>query len=591
MSFLLFSCRQSTDLQEKGTILERLENVEQFMFSNPDSALAVVDAIWHENERRLTDKERWAVFLRRCLINAKIRSDFDTAEADCNTALEIAEQTNDSLKLAETIDGFASLNLMRGNLQSALDYLYRAKLLYGDRCRERIINVYTNLGFAYILLGNSDMALHYLRTAIRESRITNNVRTLAAGYSHLAGAFLRTGDFPQAEVYIRRSASLVEELQDYRNLLTAFANLATLMSMQSRFEEAEKYARKSDNIAKSMGVPAVALHGFYTMRGQGYIQAGNFQSGLELLYKALNLAIRAGNLHLRASLYNYLSEAYRLSQNLVKSEFYLNRVLEVAHFEYSTTLYFIALRNLVAIYAARGDMPQFEAAMNRLEESRRSLFTQERARQLQEVEAELRTEQKRLLIAQKEEIMVFRRTRAAILLAISVLIILFFAHIVVYQKKKMRNIIRIVQQDELLAEYEEQECQRRISNVSGAMKKLSDDLLHLFDEEKIYRKLRLSVDEVAKMLGTNNHRLSTLLNQEYRTPFNDFVNMYRISEAREVLRAQDEGGEYANYTIQAVAEMVGFRSLSSFYAAFRQAVGVTPTEYKEAVRRMRLKAL
>ena len=89
------------------------------------------------------------------------------------------------------------------------------------------------------------------------------------------------------------------------------------------------------------------------------------------------------------------------------------------------------------------------------------------------------------------------------------------------------------------------------------------------------------------MLGTNNHRLSTLLNQEYRTPFNDFVNMYRISEAREVLRAQDEGGEYANYTIQAVAEMVGFRSLSSFYAAFRQAVGVTPTEYKEAVRKTR----
>jgi AraC-like DNA-binding protein len=111
-------------------------------------------------------------------------------------------------------------------------------------------------------------------------------------------------------------------------------------------------------------------------------------------------------------------------------------------------------------------------------------------------------------------------------------------------------------------------------------------LQRLFEVEKIYRKLRLSVDDVAKELGTNSDRISKMLNQEYQKPFSDFVNAYRIAEAREILKGQERGGEYAHYTIQAVAQVVGFRSASAFYSAFRQEVGVTPTEYKDAIRRM-----
>ena len=196
-------------------------------------------------------------------------------------------------------------------------------------------------------------------------------------------------------------------------------------------------------------------------------------------------------------------------------------------------------------------------------------------------------EQKRLKVAQQEEIMQFRRIRTIVWIAVFAAVCIFFVYIIIFQQGKIRKDIRIVQQGERLAKYEEKECRKIIVNLGGAMKKLSDDLLHLFDTEKIYRQPQLKIDDVAQKIGTNSQRLSILLNKKYNVPFSDFVNCYRINEAKEVLQNQDEGGEYVHYTIQAIAEMVGFRSSSSFYSAFRQTVGLTPTEYKEAVRRMK----
>ncbi|MEL6843420.1 MAG: helix-turn-helix domain-containing protein, partial [Bacteroidota bacterium] len=61
--------------------------------------------------------------------------------------------------------------------------------------------------------------------------------------------------------------------------------------------------------------------------------------------------------------------------------------------------------------------------------------------------------------------------------------------------------------------------------------------------------------------------------------FMDFINGYRIEEAQKMLRAP----RFGHYTIVAIAQEVGFRSRSAFYAAFKKISGQTPTEYKRSV--------
>ena len=125
-------------------------------------------------------------------------------------------------------------------------------------------------------------------------------------------------------------------------------------------------------------------------------------------------------------------------------------------------------------------------------------------------------------------------------------------------------------QYERLLGYEKEKDMEKMSKSSGVAKKLSDDLQHLFKVEKIYRRPRLSVDDVAEKLGISSNRLSTMLNQEYQKPFSDFVNAYRIVEAREILKGQDEGGKYAHYTVQAIAESGGFQECIFVLCGFQE---------------------
>jgi AraC-like DNA-binding protein len=55
-----------------------------------------------------------------------------------------------------------------------------------------------------------------------------------------------------------------------------------------------------------------------------------------------------------------------------------------------------------------------------------------------------------------------------------------------------------------------------------------------------------------------------------------------------MLKESHEGGKYANYTIQAIAEEVGFNNRSSFYTAFREIIGVTPMEYMKILNKQQV---
>ena len=337
----------------------------------------------------------------------------------------------------------------------------------------------------------------------------------------------------------------------------------------------EPYARKAAEITDT------AQHILYMIQGNEYTQAGDFQKGVKMLYKALNLVIQTQNMPLRATMYSHLSEAYRELYDFDKSEFYLNRMLEVTPLD-SLPLQMATLQKLAYIYALRGDISQFEAAINRLTTFHYALRKQQCDRELKMPSMEYETE--RITARQGEAMQAKYRN---VICTTTLLLCMCTLTILLRKKRTKRGVCPVQQSDEPLAGDKTDESGSLLSDLNGATKKLSDNLLHLFDEEKIYRQPQLIVDDVAKKMGISNNRLSTLLNQGYKMPFPDFVNLYRIDEAKEVLLKQEESGEYACYTIQAIAEMVGFRSLSTFYAAFKQAVGVTPTEYRAALRRVR----
>ncbi|MGK0272810.1 MAG: AraC-like DNA-binding protein [Cocleimonas sp.] len=92
---------------------------------------------------------------------------------------------------------------------------------------------------------------------------------------------------------------------------------------------------------------------------------------------------------------------------------------------------------------------------------------------------------------------------------------------------------------------------------------------------KAYLDNELSLKSLADTCGVSTHLASQAINECSESNFYDWVNSYRIIEAKTLLET------HSNINITKVAYNVGFNSKSTFYAAFKKSESLTPGEYRK----------
>jgi AraC-like DNA-binding protein len=106
--------------------------------------------------------------------------------------------------------------------------------------------------------------------------------------------------------------------------------------------------------------------------------------------------------------------------------------------------------------------------------------------------------------------------------------------------------------------------------------KLKNLIVSFMREKKVYKDSNLTLNILAKHLNSTPHILSQLINEQLKYNFNDFINSYRIEEAKTML--SDKGMD--NFTIASIAYDCGFNTLSAFNSAFKKFTGSTPSRYR-----------
>ena len=96
----------------------------------------------------------------------------------------------------------------------------------------------------------------------------------------------------------------------------------------------------------------------------------------------------------------------------------------------------------------------------------------------------------------------------------------------------------------------------------------------VFSEGKIYLNATLTLNDLARELGTNRTYLSNYINQELHTTFYEYVNQWRVRRAKELLQG-------TNMLLEEVALQSGFNSMSSFRRYFSAQTGMSPIEYRK----------
>jgi AraC-like DNA-binding protein len=96
-------------------------------------------------------------------------------------------------------------------------------------------------------------------------------------------------------------------------------------------------------------------------------------------------------------------------------------------------------------------------------------------------------------------------------------------------------------------------------------------------EHKPYLQPDITLDMLAETLGIPSRDLSLVFNRHFDSNFYEFINRYRIEEAKTMLSDPKQKSK----TITHIYLDVGFNSKSVFNTFFKKHVGQTPSEYRQ----------
>jgi AraC-like DNA-binding protein len=154
---------------------------------------------------------------------------------------------------------------------------------------------------------------------------------------------------------------------------------------------------------------------------------------------------------------------------------------------------------------------------------------------------------------------------------VSLLINFIFAILIFYKALQHPEIFSGMPEAERPVKYE----QSRLTDSEKVeyLQKLRD----YFEEEKPYLNPELTITEVARKLNVSVKYLSQVINESLGKNFYDFINSYRIEEAKQQLKNETDSRK----TILEVLYESGFNSKSAFNSAFKKHTGFTPTEFRK----------
>jgi AraC-like DNA-binding protein len=118
----------------------------------------------------------------------------------------------------------------------------------------------------------------------------------------------------------------------------------------------------------------------------------------------------------------------------------------------------------------------------------------------------------------------------------------------------------------------------RSSLTASRLEEYTRCLREHMDAQRPHLDDELTLPSLADQLSIPPHHLSQVINSQYNLSFFDFVNGYRVEEAKRLLLDKTKSA----YTILAIAQEAGFNSKTAFNAAFKRLTGQTPSVFRVA---------
>ena len=590
--YLFTGCHSKEDnlVINNEEVDQLLEDARTFMFNNPDSATIIMERILDPDKNKATAKQKCKAYTQLGIIYS-IKKNIPASDSLFKKSLEILETEEDSISRASLYINLGINQSRQGHYQSSIDYYRKAEQIAlhhieGENLLNRIAN---NLGLAYKATGQLDSARYYYQLTLDKAIKAENKDLEANALLNLASIFHQYKEYTQAEKNLNQAITLYEEVDNKNGVIMALNNLATTFSSGRKFDDALETFIKAENLATSIGLKS-QLGSTYHNIGNIYFKKEDYRKSREFLHKSLEIKYQNNDSIGIARSYNAFSAIYNRLKEYDNAEKYAKQALGIAERANNVDLLLDIYTNLSNALALKGKWDDAMTMTDLKDELKDSIFNKQKFEAIQELQIKYETDQKEQEIQHAKTTIGIQKKITILLLLLFLVLCICFVLVYYFQRKKLQYHIRIVKQDEELSRQIEKNHTNPIGNNinnNGINEDKANEILsklhELFEEDKIYHIQGLDIVTVAEKIGTNRDYLSKAINKNLQKSFTEYLNYYRIHEAKEILRKQCHGN-HLNLTMQTIAEQTGFSSTSTFYSVFKQQVGITPHEYKKTIK-------
>lgn len=148
--------------------------------------------------------------------------------------------------------------------------------------------------------------------------------------------------------------------------------------------------------------------------------------------------------------------------------------------------------------------------------------------------------------------------------------------------KEKANLLNAENKNQIIDNQQEtivttESIEPKIILVQDKIEEIYNQILEIIETKQLYLNTEFTIFELSKELNINYKYISQAINQGLNKNFVTFVNEYRVEHAKKLLL----NPSHSNFTIEAISEMSGFKSKSSFNTFFKKHTGLTPSEFRQ----------
>lgn len=492
--------------------------------------------------------------------------------------------------------GIANYFIGRNHLSNEF-YKKALKTSYADSNLDFQGKCWNNMGVNYDLMDKKIESIDAYLKSLKVCEQLNDSLGIAQSWINLGLLDTKMSNFERSEKFIKKAYNYFVGKKDTLNIALCIQNLAFNFDNKTHIDSALIYYQNSYELFEKVDYK----HGMAQIAqniGMKYIDMERKDLAKSQLLLALDLAKQIDFKSLEAKI--YLNYAHFISVKPAEKLHYLqlaqNIFKEIGDDEKSLHLSLI----LSDIYVNIGDIKNYQLVMEEYK-NRISETNLKKSKQLyEEFQAIYESEAKENIIIQQQEKLEWRKM-LLIISGILIVLLIFFIYVVTYLMLKMRKYIRVLyQKNEELKNAKvrhnpipqkvlsledistnpssEQDTRERKTNdsVVSKMSELYEEIIQLFEKEKIHLKHDITVSDLSNRLNTNDKYISVAINNNSQYNFNHLVNDFRINEAKNLIV---QFGKSIN--IKELADKSGYKSLNTFYKNFKDNTGLTPSQYIE----------